>query len=365
MSTKNFIGQDGFIWFVGVVEDRLDPKYAGRLRVRCLGYHTQNKQQLPTQDLPWAHCVLPTTSSGITGLGQSPSFLVEGSWCVGFFRDGSFAQEPVVLGSLPGYPAELSNKAKGFYDPNGVYPKYINEPDVNRLAVNLKNANGEESNPHLSLTLRRATRITGVATADFDATSAADASAMAASDGSTWDQPAIPYAATYPKNHVYESESGHIQEFDDTPEHTRIYTAHESGTSLEMDKQGNRVAIIKGTDHTLTSIDNLVSIIGESNVSIGGRHKIYINKAGQTDNNYDIQVGPNANINVQVDKGNINLVTKGDGKINVNSSGDYNVKCGGDYTMTVAGNRNVTVNGQTIDNTTGTVQHRGSKIDLN
>ena len=47
---NNFLGQDGFIWFVGVVEDRHDPKYAGRLRVRCLGYHTQNKTDLPTAD---------------------------------------------------------------------------------------------------------------------------------------------------------------------------------------------------------------------------------------------------------------------------------------------------------------------------
>ena len=124
------------------------------------------------------------------------------------------------------------------------------------------------------------------------------------------------------------------------------------------------MTIIKGTAHTLTSIDDLVSITGKSDISIGGRHKIYINKDGASNNNYDIQVGPNANINVQVDKGAINLVTL-DGKVNVNSAGDYNVKVGGNYTMTVAGNRLVTVDGTTVDNTTGTVQHRGSKIDLN
>ena len=207
---SNFLGQDGFIWFVGVVEDRHDPKYAGRLRVRCLGYHTQNKTDLPTADLPWAQPILPITSSGISGVGQSPLGLVEGSWVVGFFRDGQYAQEPIILGSFPGVPAELADSKKGFNDPLGTYPRYKDEPDVNRLAVNAKEG-ATESNAHLSLTLRRATRILGIATADFDATSAADASAMAASDGTTWDQPEIPYAATYPKNHTYESESGHIQ----------------------------------------------------------------------------------------------------------------------------------------------------------
>ena len=33
----NFMGKDGFQWFVGVVEDRQDPQKLGRVRVRCLG----------------------------------------------------------------------------------------------------------------------------------------------------------------------------------------------------------------------------------------------------------------------------------------------------------------------------------------
>ena len=51
---ENFIGQDGFVWFTGVVEDRQDPDKLGRVRVRCVGYHTDNKIKIPTADLPWA-----------------------------------------------------------------------------------------------------------------------------------------------------------------------------------------------------------------------------------------------------------------------------------------------------------------------
>ena len=83
---KNFLGRNGFIWFTGVVEDRLDPQYTGRVRVRCIGFHTQDKAKLPTADLPWATCLLPTTTAGISGLGNSPSALVEGSWVIGYFR---------------------------------------------------------------------------------------------------------------------------------------------------------------------------------------------------------------------------------------------------------------------------------------
>ena len=358
-----FLGFNGFIWFVGVVEARNDPTYTGRLKVRALGHHTGDKEILPTADLPWAHVMLPVTAAGITGLGQSPSGLVEGSWVLGYFREGNTRQEPVIMGSLPGRPSELANTSKGFYDPNGVYPKYKNEPDTNRLAVNLKDGT-TETNPHLSLTLRRSTRITGVATADFNPVTAADGSAIAGSDGDTFDQPTIPFAAVYPRNHVYESESGHIREYDDTPDNERIHERHRTGTSYEIDKNGNKVEIIKGESYRLLSNKEQVQIQGDSDISIDGRHKIYINKNNISGNNYDIQVGTGANVNIQVDKGDVNLVTV-DGKINVNSGGDYNVKVGGDYNMTVAGSRSVTVEGTTTDNTTGNVIHRGARIDLN
>ena len=46
---ENFIGQDGFVWFTGVVEDRQDPDKLGRVRVRCVGYHTDNKIKIPNR----------------------------------------------------------------------------------------------------------------------------------------------------------------------------------------------------------------------------------------------------------------------------------------------------------------------------
>ena len=359
---NKILGLNGFIWFVGVVEDRLDPTYTGRLRVRALGHHTSNKELLPTADLPWASILLPVTSAGITGLGQTPSGLVEGSWVLGYFRDGETRQEPVILGSLPGRPSELAQSG-GFYDPNGIYPKYKDEPDTNRLAVNLKDED-TETNPHLSLTLRRSTRITGVATADVNPVTAADGSAIVGSDGDTFDQPEIPYSAVYPYNHVYESESGHLMEYDDTNGSERIYQAHRTGTSYEIDKDGNKVEIIKGESYRLLSNKEQVQISGDSDISIDGRHKIYINKSNTLNNHYDIQVGTGANINIQVDSGDVNLITT-TGKINVNAGGDYNVKVGGNYNMTVAGNRQIDIEGTTTDNTTGSVIHRGSTIDLN
>ena len=43
-----FLGQDGFVWAIGVVEDRFDPEKQGRVRVRWLGYHTDEKAKILT-----------------------------------------------------------------------------------------------------------------------------------------------------------------------------------------------------------------------------------------------------------------------------------------------------------------------------
>ena len=360
---KNFLGRNGFIWFTGVVEDRQDPQYTGRLRVRCIGFHTADKAKLPTADLPWASVILPTTSAGISGLGSSPSFMVEGTWVMGYFRDGENCQEPVILGTLPGRPAELAATAKGFYDPNGVYPKYKAEVDTNRLAVNLKEE-GEETNPHLSLTLRRSTRELGIATADFNPTTAADGSIIEASDGDTWDQPSIPYNTTYPYNHVYETESGHIKEYDDTNGSERIHERHRTGTSYEIGPNGTRTDIIKGDHYTILTNNNKVSIGGNSDISIDGRHRVYINKSNTLNNHYDIQVGTGASINIQVDSGDVNIVTV-QGKMNLNSGGDFNLKVGGSMTVDVEGNVITNVAGTNTENTTGAKIIRGSTIDLN
>ena len=355
---RNFLGRNGFIWFTGVVEDRQDPQYLGRVKVRAIGFHTQSKTDLPTADLPWATVLLPVTSSAISGLGNSPSALVEGSWVVGYFRDGEMCQEPVIFGSLPGRPFELANTSKGFYDPNGVYPKYKDEPDTNRLAVN------NEDNPHLSLTLRQSTRETNIATADFNPTTAADGSLIDGSDGDTWSQPVIPYAAVYPYNKVYETESGHIREYDDTAGHERIHERHRTGTSYEISPNGTRTDIIKGDHYTVLTNDNKVTIGGDADISIDGRHKIYINKSNTPFNDYTIQIGANANVNIQVDSGDINLVTV-DGNVNVNSGGNYNLKVQGDMRVEVEGNMTSNISGSNTENTTGAKVIRGATIDLN
>ena len=355
MANSTFLGFNDFIWFNGVVEDRLDPYKIGRVRVRCIGIHTHDKEVLPTADLPWAQVVLPVTSPGISGLGSSPSFLLQGSWVFGYFRDGTDCQEPVVLGSIPGRPVQSADTSKGFADPSGEYPLYVGESDVNRLATN--------DNTHPALTARMSVA-TGIPTADFNATTNADGGEIKASDGTTWDQPAITYNAQYPYNKVYESEKGHIFEIDDTPGAERIYQSHFRGTSYEIDPVGNITYLNAYDKFEITTGHQRHSIGGNSDITIDGRHKIFINKSQSANNNYDIQIGPNANVNIQVDKGDINMVTV-EGNVNMNVGGDYNLKVKGNYVSDIWGSKRETIEGSKTSNTTMSVIHRGATIDLN
>ena len=123
-----------FNWWQGVIEDRNDPEMFGRYRVRIIGYHTLDKSILPTEFLPWAIPMQPVTSAAISGVGVSPTGLVEGSAVIGFFVDGDDGQIPVIMGSFgveDNVPTGADEKPetteslaeRGFFDPTGKFPR--------------------------------------------------------------------------------------------------------------------------------------------------------------------------------------------------------------------------------------------------
>ena len=360
---SEFMGKNGFQWFVGVVEDRQDPKTLGRLRVRCLGYHTEDLIKLPTSDLPWSHVMNPITSATVSGIGQTPLGAVEGTWVVGFFQDGPDAQQPIIIGTLPGVPSELPTKGnnKGFQDEvNANYPKYT-ETDVNRLAV------GDDDNPHSSLTIRKADRTVSIGRADFDPIDInlanTSAKALAGDDGTQFDEPTIPYNAEYPHNHVYESEGGHIREIDDTPSHERIHERHASGSGYEIGPDGTKVTRVKGDNYDLITGDHFAHIKGSNSTTTDGGVRVFVNANATSESNYTIEVGNNSNVNIKVNKGNINLVT---------SEGDINLKSGKNIHMDAAQGiymaaqtYSAEIDGNWVEKVTGTNTKTGSKINLN
>ena len=360
---QNFMGKDGFQWFVGVVEDRQDPKKVGRVRVRCLGYHSENISDLPTSSLPWAHPMNPVTSATVSGVGQTPLGAVEGTWVVGFFQDGADAQQPIIIGTLPGVPSSLPTKGagKGFQDRlNANYPKYT-ETDMNRLAVN------DADNPHPSLSIRKADRTTNIGRADFNPIDIGRANAPAArslpgDDGTNFNEPETTYKTQYPHNHVYESEAGHIVEFDDTPNSERIHERHSTGTGYEINEFGDKVQRVKRDNYEIISNDHFAHIKGTHNTTVDGGVRVFVNANGTADSNYTIQVGNNANVNVQVDKGNINLVAT-QGEINMKAE-DMNIDITKDFRVK-AQSVNFEVNGTFTEKVLGVNTKTGKPINLN
>ena len=328
-----FMGLDGFIWFIGVVEDRNDPSKLGRVKVRCLGFHTEDKNDIPTADLPWAHVMHPVTDPSMQGMGNTPSFLVEGTWVVGFFRDAEEKQQPIIMGTLPGYPQKVSDKSKGFNDPNEVYPQKenslsghaLNESDVNRLARN------DTDQAHAIVKTKDDARTTGVPIANTtdDNTD---------STQEEWTEQLSTYAAVYPKNHVYETESGHIKEFDDTEGAERIHEYHKSGTFYEVDASGNKHTRIVGTNYEVIAGSDFVNVKGTANLTIDSNCNTYIK----------------GNWNIQVDGTKTEVVT---GAV----TQTYKDK----KTETVTGDVKETYSATYDQDVTGAVTIDGSTINLN
>jgi len=281
----------------------------------------------------------------VSGIGQSPLGAVEGTWVVGFFQDGSDAQQPIIIGTLPGVPSELpdASSKKGFQDvANANYPKYKDETDVNRLAVNASDVVAGktlENNPHSTLTMRRSDRTTNVGRADFDPVDITLANVgplgLSGDDGTAFSEPEIPYAAKYPYNHVHESEAGHIREIDDTPNAERIHERHISGTGYELHPEGDKVTRVKKDNYDLIYGQQFTHIRGTQSTTVNGGVKVFVNASaagapgppGQEVQkfHYTIEVGANANVNIQVNKGDVNVVAS-DGTINMKAGKDINIE---------------------------------------
>ena len=253
--------------------------------------------------------VQPVTSAAISEVGQSPTGLLQGSWVIGFFRDPQFFQEPIILGSIAGIPLiQGVGIGDGFADPDKKYPleTHFAESDLSRLARNEKIDN--------TVVKTKTDNLIKDVVSPFDR--------------ERWNEPNVPYAAEYPNNHVNQTSSGHIQEFDDTPEHERIHTYHRSGTFQEIHPDGSTVNKIVSKKYEIIYNDERILIKGK--------------KFENVDKDANIKIGENLNVEVE---GNVLVWVKGDCWVQTN--GDFFHKVKGTYT--VVSEKNMTFLAPRID----------------
>jgi len=191
----------------------------------------------------------------------------------------------------------------GFADPEGKYPlrDYMNEPDTNRLA------RGILEGTHVNF--KDATRMTNIPIANTEM---------------TWDQPISSYNTVYPYNKVFESESGHVLEFDDSLNGERINLYHKKGTFIEIDPNGSQINYIVGDGFYITEQNGNVYINGTCNITVAS----------------DLNILCKGHANIEVD-GTTNIVAHEN--LNIGVAKDMNVAVGGDYNVLVEGNYNVEV----------------------
>lgn len=255
--------------------------------------------------------------------------------------------------------------AVGFYDPNLKYPleTHINEPDTNRLArgrskdtiVEIREETRDENVPFAQTVYQ-----TSIAT------------------NNTWSQPDVPYNAKYPFNHVWQSESGHTEEWDDTPNNERYLRYHRVGTYTEIDANGTQVDFIVGDYYMIQNRNGNIHIKGRCNITIDGDANLLcqsnanIEVLGDTlaqfRNDLTARVSGTMNLNVEeslnIKCESLNIETH-TGDMNVNVAGSMLTKAGTDIDVKAGGAMRSQSGGITSVKAGGAIGIDGSTIDLN
>lgn len=230
---------------------------------------------------------------------------------------------------IPNYldPAgALNNKSdidpRPFSDPNNEYPKcdYANLPDTNKLATGKIEKTIIEK--------RRNSRRQDVPIVS----------------GEPWDEPFPAFCAKYPYNQTFETEGGHVVEFDNTPGQERIHVYHKAGSFIEIDVNGSMVRKTIGDNFELVEHNNYLYTRGAYNLTVEGATQILVkNKA-------DIQIFGETTATIN---NNLNLNVAGD--MNIITGGSFNVKSNAGIALEAEGNFDLLANITSID---------GSKLNL-
>jgi len=151
---SNFIGRDGFKWWIGQVadpttsgwsktatlEEKEDCQYY-RVKVRILGYHPP-PPALEDAELPWAHVLVPTgQGSGMNGVGDLHN-IQGGETVLGFFMDGDDCQQPVIFGS---FYRQTFQKAKSLSEGEDYSFKPYNPPKEGPILHLIKQKEDEKA----------------------------------------------------------------------------------------------------------------------------------------------------------------------------------------------------------------------------
>ena len=229
-----------FVWWKGKVEDLTDPLKMGRVKVRILGYHSDDTAQIPTSDLPFAYPAMPINSRP----SDSPIGPAVGTWVMGFFADGKNAQQPIMT-----HVIDAGYKTADDPTPPENAPSWGGKREIPTGEVNTNRlSRGEDGDTYIS----DHTPKTGIA--------------VAGKMNRPYSEPSLS-KGEYPYNKVEESQSGHVFEVDDTPNNEKITRIHKDGT-MEVITGSHRLVKVKGDDYELIVDGKSKHLYAEGNVNV-------------------------------------------------------------------------------------------------
>lgn len=240
------------MFYIGIVENNIDPLKLGRLQVRVFGIHTFNRSNtdeqdkiIPTNDLPWAYPIFPNSNSCTDGISDF-SGIVNGTRVAIIYMD-KYQQQPFYLGVLPYTFSELPDFRNGFTDFAKQHPSedFKNESSISRLARN-------EKIDKTCVKLRN------------------DNTLKWNVNGTDYEEPQSSYEAEYPYNRVIETEGGLVFEMDSTPQKERIHLFHPLDTYIEVRPDGSKVQRTTGINIEVNAKDKSVSIGQGYSCAVGG-----------------------------------------------------------------------------------------------
>jgi len=155
----NFLGRDGFIWWIGQIppvdswiSQANGEGWGNRYKVRIMGYHPYNTNELSDEDLPWAGVILPPGNTGSAGVSKSVKFQ-PGDTVIGFFLDGENAQIPMIFGCFGNSQYAAKDGEKLPFGSFTGYTDQIKRPSPTSVSSNESNDISAASKPsprHLS-----------------------------------------------------------------------------------------------------------------------------------------------------------------------------------------------------------------------
>ena len=171
---------------------------------------------------------------------------------------------------------------------------------------------------------------------------------------SMWTEPAIvdpDNLPKYPYDKIWQSESGHSIELDDTPGRERLRLQHRDGSFQEFQPKGDVVTKVLRDNYQIVAGNNNVLIEGQCNITINGACVIHVMNDAIIQIDGDLQQTVKGNLDQIVNgdtsitgSGDIDIATSGDIGLNastVNVNGDFNVTGGITSSQSISATKNI------------------------